>query len=109
MWTCVVNSAGPVSGLDVGNYSDPRYNPDPAAPPIIVLTLTDTGNSFNSQWFVVPSGSENYMLAVALAAISTGSQVAADVDWPLPVITIDNDGNPVYGPPFCHLLWINAG
>jgi hypothetical protein len=108
-YTCVINSVGPISNNDMSIYIDPGTLPGPPTNPFfIVLILTDLANNFKSQWFFVDAGGENYMLAVALAAINTGAQVTADVDWPRPVLGTDQSGNPILGIPYCHLLQINA-
>ena len=70
-FTCVVNSVGPTSGAFEENFLDPRDDPTTHGP-IIALTLTDLGDTFNNYTFVVASidsGWEihNSALAVALA------------------------------------------
>ncbi len=109
-FTCVVNSVGPTSGDFEGNFLDPRDDPITHGP-IIVLTLTDLNNTFNFFNFVVASqaiGAEvsNPVLAVALAAINTGYQVMADVDWPPQ--TLQTESGIVTLPAYCHSLWLNA-
>jgi len=107
-FTAVVNAVGPTSGDFEGNFLDPRDDPSTHGP-AIVLTLTALDNTFNSFNFLVDSTVSNTVLAVALAAINTGYQVLADVDWPQPVIGVDQDGNTVFAPAICHSLWLNAG
>lgn len=110
-FTCVVNSVGPTSGDWEAQFLDPRDDPR-AHGPIIVLTLTDLSDTFNAYTFVVASIDGaweiyNSVLAVALAAINTGHQVMADVDWPPPT-TSTQDGE-ITLPAYCHSLWLNAG
>jgi|GEM_PF-4945295 len=107
--TCVVNSVGPLSNNDISIYISPDSLLDtPTNPFFIVLVLSDVKNQFSGQWFFADSGAENYMLAVGLAAISTGNHVTADVDWPHPVVGRGQDGSTVYAVPYCHLLQISA-
>jgi hypothetical protein len=51
---------------------------------VVVVQLTDTASSpaFSNVWFFAAQGYQNQILAAALAAISTGSQVSAFVDPP---------------------------
>jgi hypothetical protein len=105
---CVVNSVGPVSGDWVTPYLDPHEDPDNHAP-ILVITLTALDNSFHSYAVRVDMPPlSNQMLAVALAAINTGNQVLAAIDWPQPIVGKDQDGNTLYGPAYCYSLWLNA-
>jgi hypothetical protein len=62
---CTVNQAGPSSGAGT-----------------VQLALTDTNKTFSNTWFNAVSQFQNQILAVALAAISTQSQVNAWVDPP---------------------------
>jgi hypothetical protein len=111
--TCVVNSVGPTSGDFESNFLDPRDDPTSHGP-VVILALTALDNTFQSFNFLVadsintPSGISNSVLAVALAAINTGYQVMADVDWPPPTFQ-DQDGNVINLPAYCHSLWLNAG
>jgi hypothetical protein len=107
-FTCVVNAVGPTSGDFEGNYLDPRDDPATHGP-AVVLTLTDLNNAFNNFSFLVDTPVTNTVLAVGLAAISTGNQVMADVDWPQPIIGTDQGGNTIYAPAICHSLWLNGG
>jgi hypothetical protein len=107
-FTCVVNAVGPTSGDFEINFLDPRDDPETHGP-AIVLTLTDVGGAFSGFTFLVDTPVSNTVLAVGLAAISTGNQVMADVDWPQPIIGQDQDGNDITGPAICHSLWVNAG
>jgi hypothetical protein len=92
--TCVVNSVGPTSGDFESNFLDPRDDPISHGP-VVILTLTARDNTLQSFAFLVgdsinaPSGISNSVLAVALAAISTGKQVMADVDWPPQTIELE--------------------
>ena len=76
--TCTVTEAGP----SVTGNSTLFLKVNTGQPPIIVIGLTDTAGSFSRQQFSVPGNCQNEMLAVALAAISTGKQVVAQVDTP---------------------------
>jgi hypothetical protein len=69
-YICTVNQAGPATGTG--------QTPDP----VVQFSLTDTNNAFSNAWFFAAGASKNQMLAVALAAISTQSQVNAWVDPP---------------------------
>jgi hypothetical protein len=114
-FTCVVNSAGPTSGDFESNFLDPRDDPTSHGP-VIVLTLTALDNTFSSANFIVdfkdsnnpPLAIGNSVLAVALAAINTGKQVMAEVDWPPQTVQLQ-DGSTVTVAPYCHSLWLNAG
>lgn len=103
MFTCIVNVVGPVAGPLVNQFIFDR-DPQDVNDPIISIQLTDLGNVFVNQNFVVDSAVNNWMLATALAAINTGFQVLADVDWPPP--QPDDHGN--QAPPYCHALLLNA-
>ncbi|MGF6602037.1 hypothetical protein P3T23_006789 [Paraburkholderia sp. GAS448] len=107
--TSVVNSVGPTSGNFLSNFLDPRDDPSNHPSGLVVITLTALDNTFSNFTFLVADGLTNTVLATALAAINTGDQVLADVDWPQPVISRDQDGNPIYGPAYCYSLWLNAG
>jgi hypothetical protein len=66
------------------------------SPPVVSVVLTDLGGSFGPTGFPVPDEAKHEILAVALAAISTKSQVSALVDPPT-------------APPWqCYTLSINA-
>jgi hypothetical protein len=67
---------------------------------VIYLDLTDLGGSFAQTWFYAANTSKKEMLAVALAAISTQSQVRAVLDIPT--------GQDVTPHPQCHRLYIVA-
>jgi hypothetical protein len=90
----------------LGGFLDPRDDPSNYPSGLIVLTLTALDNTFQSFSFLVDASLTNTLLPVALDAIKTGCQVLADVDWPQPVIGQDEDDNPIYGPAFCHSLWL---
>jgi hypothetical protein len=110
-FTCLVNSVGPTSGDFEGNFLDPRDDPDTHGP-VVILTLTDVNNAFTSYSFLVATIENgwqihNAVLAVALAAVNTGFQVLADVDWPAE--TVESEGTVYTLPVYCHSLWINAG
>ena len=107
-FTCVVNAIGPTSGDFEANYLDPRDDPATHGP-AIVITLTDLNNTFSNFSFLVDTSVSKTVLAVGLAAINTGKQVMADVDWPQPIIGQDQGGGNIYGPAICHSLWLNAG
>jgi hypothetical protein len=107
-FTCAVNSVGPTSGDWESRFLDPRDDPNSHGP-AIVLTLTAVNGTFTGFAFLVSAPINNFALAVALAAINTGNQVLADVDWPQPVIGQDQGGNNIYGPANCYSLWLNAG
>ena len=77
---CTVNQAGP--SIDSGQ---------------VQFSLTDTNKTFSNTWFNAASPFQNQMLAVALAAISTQSQVNAWVDAPQAGNTTE-----------CHALYIIA-
>ena len=63
-YTCTVVQAGAAA-------SGGGLTPDPG----VLLYLTDTQGSFPPSWFFAAQTAKNQMLAVALAAISTQSQV----------------------------------
>jgi hypothetical protein len=107
-FTCTVNAVGPTSGDFENNFLDPRDDPTTHGP-AIVLTLTDLGGAFSGFSFLVDEPISNGVLAVGLAAISTGNQVMADVDWPTPVIGQDQGGDPIYGATMVHSLWLKNG
>jgi hypothetical protein len=107
-FTCVVNAVGPTSGDFESRFLDPRDDPASHGP-AIVLTLTDLGGAFGGFSFLVDTPVSNTVLAAGLAAISTGNQVMADVDWPQPIIGQDRDGSNIYGPALCYSLWLNGG
>jgi hypothetical protein len=88
IFTCTVNEAGPVS------------NATETQSPTVYFQLTDLGGSFNFTWFFAANSAKREMLAVALAAISTQSQVRAEVDVPT-----GQDTNPH---PQCYRLYIVA-
>ena len=88
MFTCNVNEAGPVI--------DAPETP----PPTIYLCLTDMGGSFDHTWFYAGNPAEREMLATALGAISTESQVRAVLDVPTGQDTVPH--------PKCHRLFIVA-
>jgi hypothetical protein len=48
----------------------------------VLINLTDAAGSFSDTWFFATASAKNQMLAVALAAISTQSQVSAFVETP---------------------------
>jgi hypothetical protein len=105
-FTCNVDAVGPTSGDFEGNFLlDPRDDPTSHGP-AVVITVTDLGGQFASQSFLVDNSIGNNVLAVGLAAISTGNTVMADVDWPLPVIGTDQGGNTIYANAYCHSLWL---
>jgi hypothetical protein len=88
IFTCTVNEAGPAS------------NAPETQSPTIYFQLTDLGGNFNNTWFFAANSAKREMLAVALAAISTQSQVRAEVDYPG-----GQDTNPH---PQCYRLYIVA-
>jgi hypothetical protein len=71
--TCTVNSAGPVTELNN------------AATYKMAISLTwisgGTSPSVTTKTFYAPSGYENQFLAVALTAITNGTEVSAMVDF----------------------------
>jgi hypothetical protein len=69
-FTCIVNQAGPTT----------LHSDTPA--PEVVLNLSDVNKNFSDTWFFAAGSAKNQMLAVALAAISTQSNVSAWVDPP---------------------------
>jgi hypothetical protein len=69
-FSCAVNEAGPAA--DGAETSDP----------VVYINLTDTLGGFTNQWFYAAEGSQNQMLAVALAAMNTDRQVEVAVDSP---------------------------
>ncbi|MBV8197971.1 MAG: hypothetical protein JO263_07535 [Candidatus Eremiobacteraeota bacterium] len=105
-FTCTVNAVGPTSGDFEMNFLDPRDDPTTHGP-AIVITLTDLGGAFNGFSFLVDGSIGDGVLAVGLAAISTGNQVMADVDWPQPIIGKDQGGDTIYGAAYCRSLWLN--
>lgn len=88
MFTCNVNEVGPVvDGTET-------------ASPTIYLNLTDTGGSFDHTWFFAANNCKREMLATALAAISTQSQIRAVLDVPTGQDTIPH--------PQCYRMYIVA-
>jgi hypothetical protein len=106
--TSTVNAVGPTSGNFLNNYLDPRDDPSNHPNGSVVITLSALDNTFSNFAFLVDDALANTILATGLAAINTGKQVLADVDWPQPVIGQDQDGNQINGPAFCYSLWLNA-
>jgi hypothetical protein len=88
LFTCNVNQVGPVTDA-----------PE-TTPPTIYLCLTDAGGSFYHTWFYAANNAKRKMLATALAAISTESQVRAVLDIPT--------GQDVTPHPQCYRLYIVA-
>lgn len=86
--TCSVSEAGP------------SMNSNETALPVIMICLTDSGGKFSNTWFYAAQDAKTQMLAVALAAISTGSQVNALVDVPT--------GPDTEPHPQCYILYIIA-
>jgi hypothetical protein len=65
-YTCTVNQAGPAAdGTET-------------AVPVVYINLSDQSPTpaFGNQWFYAAENSRSEMLAVALAAITTGNSVA---------------------------------
>jgi len=52
--------------------------------PMVLFRLNDVSGAFSDIWFYAPQATKNQMLAVALAAINTQSQVHVFVDTPNP-------------------------
>ena len=67
--------------VDRAGISTIQPDPDTPANPVL-LTLTDTGGTFSKTDFVASDQIQKEMLAVALAAISTGRQVFVVADTP---------------------------
>jgi hypothetical protein len=55
--------------------------------PMVLVRLTDVGGTFSNTWFYAPQAAKNQILAVALAAITTQSQVNVYVDPPQSGVT----------------------
>ncbi len=92
IFTCKVIAAGPT----VDNPPDTPDNP-------VMLTMIDQRNEFQGNTdFYAADAMKQEILAVALAAISTGRLVSADVDPP--PFSTDDDGRPI--PPECYGLSI---
>jgi len=89
--TCTVNQAGPAA-----------QNQSETADPVIYLQLSDLGGSFDHTWFFMADSCKKEMLAVALAAISTQTQVVA---WVVPPPSPPAPGGPS---PECYNLYIAA-
>ena len=72
---CAVNQTGPsMNGTET-----------PGVLPVVYVNLTDTTNNppqFSNQWFYAMAGSQSQVLAVALAAITTGKHVSAILTAP---------------------------
>jgi hypothetical protein len=62
-YTCTVNNVG--SAVDGSETSGTQA----------YVSLTDTAGSFSAKFFYLPALAQNQMLAVALAAITTGKKV----------------------------------
>jgi hypothetical protein len=103
-----VNAVGPTSDHYLSYYLDPRDDPSNHPNGSVVITLSALDNTFADFAFLVDDALANTMLATGLAAINTGRQVLADVDWPQPVIGQDQDGNDIYGPAYCYSLWLKG-
>jgi hypothetical protein len=88
MFTCTVNEVGPASDAPETHS------------PTIYMDLTDLGGSFTETWFYAANSSKREMLAVALAAVSTQSQVRAVLDVPT--------GQDVTPHPQCYRLYLVA-
>ncbi len=73
---CIVNLAGPVTAA-TGVFATP-----PTPDPVIQLALTGAGGEFSDLAFFATETAKNQILAVALAAISTQSNVLAYIDPP---------------------------
>jgi hypothetical protein len=99
--TSVVNAVGPTSGDFLGNFLDPRDEPENYPSGLIVLNLTALDNTFQSFSFLVDTPLTNTVLPVALDAIKTGYPVLADVDWPQQEL-----GPGFYAAVYCHSLWL---
>ena len=67
---CHVNQVGPAS--------DGTETPAP----VIYINLTDVAGSFVDYWFFIEDGVQDEALAVAIAAMSYGKQVAVGMDPP---------------------------
>jgi hypothetical protein len=100
----IVNSVGPTSGDFLNNYLDPRDDPSNYPNGLVVITLTAQDATFSEANFLAEQGMNHTVLATALAAINTGYQVLADVDWPPQDL-----GEGFYGAVYCHSLWLNKG
>jgi hypothetical protein len=73
--TCVVNFAGPaVDGGISGITPDPQIN----------IQLTDTGGSFGGTWFYAADVGKTAILAVAIAAMTSGKMVGVSFVAPNP-------------------------
>jgi hypothetical protein len=73
---------------------------------MVIITLTAQDGTFSDTAFLVDDNGSplgNATLATALAAINTGYQVLADVDWPA-----QNLGEGFTAAISCHSLWLNA-
>ena len=93
-FTCVVNRVGP------SNVQNPIRLPKLTLP-VVVLTLTDLGGAFDHGIYYADDVCKDEILAVALAAISTQSQVLANLDVYVPT-KFKNLGTILY----CHELFI---
>jgi hypothetical protein len=91
IFTCNVNQVGPVA-----DASDASETPSPT----IYLNLTDVAGTFDHTWFYAANNAKREMLATALAAISTQSQIRAALDIPA--------GQDVTPHPQCYRLYIVA-
>jgi hypothetical protein len=88
IYVCVVNAVGPVV--------DAPETPSPS----VYVNLTDMGGSFDHTWFFAANNCKREMLATALAAISTQSQVRAALDTPT--------GQDVTPHPQCYRLFLTV-
>jgi len=111
-FTAIVNAVGPTSGDYLGYLIQDEMDDTSQHPNGLVrLSLTARDNTFSDfPFFVVDSPLgvanqvlPNQMLATALAAINTGNQVMADVDWPPPKNPDGSDSDA-----YCHSLWLNS-
>jgi hypothetical protein len=85
-YTCTVNQAGATVQSSVTPL------------PVILFLLTDAAGTFSNTWFFAANVAKREMLATALAAIATQSQVNIFLDPP------DGSGNPTQ----CYGIYVIA-
>jgi hypothetical protein len=102
LYTCSVVGAGA--------SAEAQYEyPDDLNGPQVLVALTAVRGAFEREWFYVAEAMRSEILAVALAAISTGHQVNALVDPPEAEEEQRGGGRPHISTSQCYELSIVIG